>query len=175
MQTSTTDSNFLKKNATELFCLAVGTMVIIVFLSIAFLWFDASNLTTNHPPTDKTHQPAFIEQPAQSKDLIAVTNETLTKAPFEFASNALGSLNAVFTLDKMVWRYTTDGWQDISKANNRSQTPKPLLENVHPMIWTTMLILASLLWLLMFCNQRDVDQLLSPATHNDGEQEMLPK
>ena len=181
MRTSTTNSNFLKKNDTEMFCLAMGTLAVIVFLSVAFLCLDASNLPTNGPPAGNTHQPAVkypdVDPPAPSQDLIAVTSAPLVKAPFEFTSNAhgrlvYGNLTATFTLDKTIWRYTTDGWQDISKANNRSQTPKPMLESVHPVIWTTMLILASLLLLLMFCSQRDVDQLLAPApTSNGGDPE----
>ena len=185
MQTSTTNSNFLKKNDIEMFCLALGTLAIIVFLSAAFLWFDATNLPTNNSSADKTHQPAIkhpdVDQPAPSQDLIAVTGSPITKAPFEFTSNPhgrlnYGNLNAAFILDKMVWRYTADGWQDISKVNNRSQTPKPLLENVHPVIWTTMLILSSLLLLLMFCSQRDVDQLLAQtSTSKGGDKEIQPK
>ena len=177
MQTSTNNSTFFKKNDTEMLCLALCTLAIIAFLSIAFLWFDATNLPASNFSIDETHQPAIktpdFDQPAPSQNLVAVASSPLAKAPFEFASNPHGSLNyrnlnATFTLDKMVWRYTTDGWQDISKVNNRSQTPKPLLENVHPAIWTAMLILASLLLLLMFCSQRDVDQLLSPASASNG-------
>jgi len=172
-----------------MFCLALGSLAIVAFLSVAFLWFDASNLPTNNPSTGETHHPALFKRPdkqpdvepsAPSQDLIATTRTSFAKAPIKFTSASLGSLdygnlNATFTLDKTIWRYTTDGWQDISKANNRSQTPKPLLENVHPAIWTTMLILASLLLLLMFCSERDVNRLLSPATHNGGDQEMQPK
>ena len=177
MQTSTNNSTFFKKNDTEMLCLALCTLAIIAFLSIAFLWFDATNLPASNFSIDETHQPAIktpdFDQPAPSQNMVAVASSPLAKAPFEFASNPHGSLNyrnlnATFTLDKMVWRYTTDGWQDISKVNNRSQTPKPLLENVHPAIWTAMLILASLLLLLMFCSQRDVDQLLSPASASNG-------
>ena len=183
MQTSTTNSTFLKKNDAEMFCLALGTLAIVVFLSVAFLWFDATNLPTNNSSINETPHPAVkhsdAHQSAPSQDLIAGSH--LSKAPFEFNSISHGSLNyrnlnATFTLDKMVWRYTTDGWQDISKVNNRSQTPKPFLENVHPAIWTAMLILASLLLLLMFCSQRDVDQLLSQASISDsGNQKMQPK
>ncbi len=185
MQASTTNSTFLKKNDTEMFCLALGTLAIIVFLSAAFLWFDATNLPTNNSSPSETHQPAIkhpdVDQPAPAQDLIAITGSPITKAPFEFTSNphgnlSYGNLNAAFTLDKIVWRYTADGWQDISKVNNRSQPPKPFLENVHPVIWTAMLILASLLLLLMFCSQRDVDQLLAQAsTSNGGDTEMQPK
>ena len=186
MQTSTTNSNFLKKKSDiETFCLALGTLAIIVFLSAAFLRFDATNLPTNNSSAGETHQPAIkhpnIDQSASPQDLIAVTRWPTTKAPYEFTSNPHGSLtygnlNATFTLDKMVWRYTADGWQDISKVNNRSQTPKPLLENVHPVIWTTMLILSSLLLLLMFCSQRDVDKLLAQASTSNGrDKETQPK
>ena len=185
MQTSTTNPNFLKKNDIETFYLALGTLTIIVFLSVAFLRFDATNLPTNNSSAGETHQPAIkhpnIDLSASSQDLIAVTGWPITKTPYEFTSSPhgslnYGSLNATFTLDKTVWRYTADGWQDISKVNNRSQTPKPLLENVHPVIWTTMLILSSLLLLLMFCSQRDVDQLLAQAsTSNGGDKEMQPK
>ena len=176
MQTSTTDPNSFTKNNTEIVCLSLGALSIIVFLSVAFLWFDATNLPTSNSPIGEIHQPAVkhsdAHQPAPSQD-VAVAGSPPKKAPFELISTphrslAYKNLNATFTVDKMIWRYTADGWQDISKVNNRSQTPKPLLENVHPAIWTAMLILASLLLLLMFCSQRDVDQLLSQAATSDG-------
>lgn len=175
MQTSPTDSTFLKQNNTDHICLALGAIAIVVFLAVTFFWFDATSLPPNNSTIGETHQPAVkqrnVDQPAPSQDLIAVTNSPILKAPFEFTSHtqgslAYGNLNATFALDNRIWRYTTDGWQDISNITNRAQTPTPLLENVHPAIWTAMLFLSSLLLLIMACSDQDIERLFSRDAGN---------
>ncbi len=175
MQTSITKSNFIKKNNTDMMRLAFGAFAIVVFLSAAFLRFDATSLPPSNSTIGEPHPPAVMQpmkkSPAPSQGEIAETSSPTKKAPFQFVSTAqenfvYSDLNATAALDKETWRYTTDGWRDISMMNNQPQFPKPILENVHPAIWTAMLFLSSLLLLVMACSDQDIKRLLSRNKEN---------
>ena len=109
-----------------------------------------------------------------SEDLIAAATPTLQKRPLRFVSATSACLsriplNATLTLDNTMWRYTKDGWNDISMAADPPPVNKPLLEGVHPVIWTAMLLLSSLLLLIMAASDEEIRNLLGLSSESTKE------
>jgi tryptophan-rich sensory protein len=63
-----------------------------------------------------------------------------------------------------MWRYTTDGWRDVSLMAEQNQPTQSPLETVHPVIWTALTLLGVLLLLVMASSEREVNKLLKRDT-----------
>lgn len=72
----------------------------------------------------------------------------------------------------IMWRYTKQGWQDISPMIQTPPTPKSHFASVHPMVWGAMLLFASLALLVWSTDEADIHQLFgnNVATTNDNEE-----
>ncbi len=60
----------------------------------------------------------------------------------------------VRTLDTP-WRYTSVGWQDSTHWAGRVKFPKPMAANIHPLVWTAMIMLAAIGLLVLGSNEVD--------------------
>ncbi len=167
MRTSNTQSNFDNKYSAKIVCFSVSVVAVVVFLSVAFFWFDATNLPSSNSSSNEDPLPYLkTDQLVASQDLIATAYSLLKNTHIEFSPSVFSSfvsanLNATISPDNSMWRYTPDGWKDISMVSNQAQSPKPLIERVHPAIWTAILLLSSLLLLIMASNDKEVRRLLS--------------
>lgn len=60
------------------------------------------------------------------------------------------------------WRYTPLGWQDSNSWKTRAQFPKPAVTQIHPFIWTAMVVLAALGLMVWSSDEAEVDSLVKP-------------
>jgi len=160
--------NFYRKYCTSIVCFFLSVLSIAVFLSVMFIWFDATNLPTNNPSSGEVPLPKVqhlkTNQPTPSQDLIAGANSLLHSVPIEIlpaisAGFISANFSATVSPDNTMWRYTPDGWKDISMMSNQAQNPQPLLESIHPAIWAAILLLSSWLLLIMASNDIEIRQL----------------
>ena len=179
MQTSS-KPKFYDKHCTAIVCFWLSALSIAVFLSVAFVCFDATNLPASSSSSGggllpKVQQPS-VNQPAPSQDLIAAVSSLLQSVHLESLRAASAgffcmNLNATVSPDNTMWRYTSDGWRDISMMSNQAQNPQPLLESVHPAIWAAMLLLSSWLLLIMASNDSEIRGLFGRS--NTGKRQNL--
>jgi len=167
MQTSS-KLNFCSKYYTEIVCFCLSALSIAVFLLAAFVWFDATNLPTSNSSSGKVPLPEVqypeTNLPTPSQDLIASASSILYNTELNYFSTVSvgfvsANLNATISPDNTMWRYTPDGWKDISMMSNQAQNPQPLLESVHPTIWAAMLLLSSWLLLIMASNDTEIQRI----------------
>lgn len=163
-------SNFYNQQLAEIWIVTIGALAVIVFLSTAFYLYDANKIET--PAVQTVPQ---MENQAKPGDLFAVGHgiELLNRGTVlvhdvagwsgKFAIASL-NLSAVVSPDNTMWRYTADGWKDISPAAQRSQPTQSPLQTVHPMIWTALTLLGVLLLLVMASSEREVSKLLKRDT-----------
>ena len=192
-QTVSQKTSFFDSHSSDILAVSFGALAIVVFLSVAFAYFDATSLPPSHSALGVNNQGVISKdqdhgeinsrkndpdlnqqnqqnQPEPTEDLVASANPSLCKTPFQFCTTSASSshkaiyLNATFTPDNTMWRYTSDGWRDISMAADPPQSNKPLLEGVHPVIWTAMLLLSSLLLLIMASSDEEVKKLLGRSS-----------
>lgn len=199
---ATAKSSFIDRYTADILGVSLGALAIVIFLSIAFVWYDGSNLPSSNSSTvetnhgvieDRTGNHGVIENGAtnhgvikredskqherdqrRSEDLVAIAAPTLPRMPFHFVSNTSASLagitiNASLAPDNTMWRYTKEGWRDISLVTNPPPVNKPLLEGVHPIIWTAMLLMVSLLLLIAASSDEEIRQLLGQTIDHKKE------
>jgi hypothetical protein len=158
-------TNFYSKHVAEIWILSIGVMAIVLFLSASFYWFDATNI---EGPNRSIRR---VDRKAKSEELIASHESEI------FIDHAAGLVNgvirwssdfavssmtfgAVVSPDNSMWRYTNDGWKDISLMAEQGPTTEPLLESVHPWIWTALMLFGVLLMLVMASSEKEVRKLM---------------
>ena len=165
-----------------------GAFVIVVLLSIAFIWYDTANppqsnkAGVNHGEVDHSEDGQVQNRqlkgvlPETPNDSVAAAGPTPLLKPRRFVSSAatgltwIIQLNATLSPDNTMWRYTQDGWHDISMMANPPPVNKSGLQGIHPAIWTAMLLLSSLLLLIMASNDADIKKLLSRSSNEKKKQ-----
>jgi hypothetical protein len=58
-----------------------------------------------------------------------------------------------------MWRYTNEGWQDISAIMPREPAPENPLRRIHPMIWASSILLASISMTIWASSEWEVSRL----------------
>ena len=185
MQTSPKPSFFIKpsfldKDSAGTSGVSLGAFVIVVLLSVAFLWYETTNLPSNHSSVGGNdhgvidhsvidHGQNNRTEPTEGD--VAATGSPLLTTPFRLvrytsANSSFGAFNATLAPDNTMWRYTSDGWRDISMAVDPPPANKPFIEGVHPAIWTAMLLLASLLLLVRASSDEELKTLLSRSSNH---------
>ena len=169
--------SFLDKDSANNPGISLAAFAIVVLLFIAFVWYDAASLLPSHPFTGKDNQGVINQteedhgtvnfdendQAKLNQDLVIAVHSALPKIPFQFICDASARsafhLTAALRPDNTMWRYTNDGWRDISMMADPPPANKPIIEGVHPLIWTLMLLLASLLLLIMASSDDEIRKL----------------
>lgn len=147
-----TKPSFLDKHTGDMFCVSFGVLAIIVFLAVSFAWYDATSLPQHKRSIAEVQvHSGEVNQSDQPKALGAIANPQSQKATYEFVHKP--------TADNAMWRYTVDGWQDISMITNQSQKAKPFLEVINPLIWAALMVLASMLLLVMASSKKEVNRI----------------
>ena len=167
--------SFLDKDSDTLSRLvSFGVFAIVVLLSIAFVW----NKAKSTPPSQSfngviNQENKYCESVPSNADEYLEPNASSpsTSTPFRLVKNSSANsayrtthLNAILLPDNTMWRYTSDGWRDISMMADPPRANKIFLERVHPAIWTAMLLLASLLLLIMASSDEEIKKLLGRSS-----------
>jgi hypothetical protein len=163
-------SNFYNQQLAEIWIVTIGALAVIVFLSTAFYLYDTNKIET--PAVQVVPQ---VQNQANPGDLVAVCKPmellnrgtVLVRDTVGWSSNfAIAAINlgAVVSPENTMWRYTTDGWKDISLMAEQNQPTQSPLETVHPVIWTALTLLGVLLLLVMASSEREVNKLLKRDT-----------
>lgn len=158
-------SNFYYKHLSEIWIVSIGAMAVIVFLSSAFYFYDANKVEGPAPAI------GHVNSQPNSEDLIAdfrsdsFSNQgpILIHQFFGWSSQfAIASthFHAVVSPNNTMWRYTVDGWQDISLMAEQNEPAQSMLQSVHPLIWTTLTLLGVLLLLVMASSENEVNKLV---------------
>ena len=192
MQTSPKLKLFDKLTA-DIWCVSSGALSIVVFLSLAFVSFDATNLPPSHSTigvgqhgvidrgvinqgviqNDEGDQGASDRdkdnRSEPSEDLIAAASTELPKTPFQLVHNTSASFSyqtvATLAPDNTMWRYTSEGWHDISMMTDPPPANAPPLQKVHPAVWTALLLLSSLLLLIMASSDEEIRNLFGQSNN----------
>lgn len=59
----------------------------------------------------------------------------------------------------IMWRYTSEGWQDVAALIEPQPESSPVLEKVHPLVWTGVIVLGVSMLMVFASNDEDVEEL----------------
>lgn len=80
---------------------------------------------------------------------------------FNNATVAQAQVNPAEHDGHIMWRYTNEGWQDVASLIEPQPESSPVLEKVHPLVWTGVIVLGVSMLMVFASNDEDVEGLFN--------------
>ena len=171
--------SFVQKHLNEILLVSFAWWAVITFLAISFYLthtVPAQSIRGGQTPATQS-APAQIDQtPATQSDPVRTVQTSTTKSvPIHFAAATLDpSVAIAITGDNTMWRLTAEGWQDISRMVEQEQPTSQTFQNIHPAIWTALMLLAASILVIMVSSDKEVKRLFRRQTKNDTQPRNVP-
>lgn len=81
-----------------------------------------------------------------------------------FESTAMAQESAENTI---MWRYTNEGWQDVSALIVPEDQSSEGIENVHPLVWSALVALGVSMLVIWASNESDIAKLAGDSAAAD--------
>jgi hypothetical protein len=171
--------NLVQKHLNEILLVSFAWWAVITFLAISFYLtqtvpaqsIGGGNTPANQPAPAQTQQPS-AEQPTPVQ---AVQISTKQSVPTHLAAARLAPNGSIaITGDNTMWRLTADGWQDISRMVEQEQPTNQIFQDIHPAIWTALMLLAASILVIMVSSDKDVKRLFGRENKSDSQPRTAP-